>query len=53
MKDFVMRLQKLLVSTVFALTLSVVSISANTYAQDTGIAFEENIICLYIRVYKV
>ena len=39
-----MRLQKLLVSTVFALTLSVVSISANTYAQDTGIAFGENII---------
>ena len=37
------------VSTAFALALSVVSISANIYAQDTGIAFEENII---MPVYK-
>ena len=44
-----MKLQKLLVSTVFALTLSVVSISANAYAQDTGLAFEENMI---MPVYK-
>ena len=44
-----MRLQKLLVSTAFALTLSVVSIPTNTYAQDTGIAFEENMI---MPVYK-
>ena len=44
-----MKLQKLLVSTVFALTLSVVSIPANAYAQDTGLAFEENMI---MPVYK-
>ena len=44
-----MKLQKLLVSTVFALTLSVVSIPANTYAQNTGLAFEEDMI---MPVYK-
>ena len=44
-----MKLQKLLVSTAFALTLSVVSISASAYAQDTGLAFEENMI---MPVYK-
>lgn len=44
-----MKLQKLLVSTAFVLTLSVVSISASAYAQDTGLAFEENMI---MPVYK-
>lgn len=44
-----MKLQKLLVSTVFALTLSVVSIPANTYAQNTGLTFEEDMI---MSVYK-